>query len=343
MQRKWIFRLIILVVVAGAAYRMYQNRPKVELVHLTGQTMGTIRYSVKYLKDSPENLQKSVDSILVSFNQSLSTYISDSEISILNSTGRLDEPSEMFLDVLTKSQEVYRQTAGAFDPTVGPLVNAWGFGPDKILRAPDSAVVDSLKLLVDFSAITQEGQSVNMETGMYLDFSAIAKGYAVDLVAEFLEAQGISDYMVEIGGEVRVSGVNDEQVPWKIGIEDPIVEQNSQRLLAIIELKDLSMATSGNYRNYYKVGERIIAHTIDPRTGFNTSHTLLSASIFSQDCISADAYATAAMVIGLEESIEMLEANGLEGFLLYMDESGVLRSFVTSGLEAMVSLDKTKN
>ncbi len=329
--------------ICGAGYRIYQNRPQLEMTHLTGQTMGTIQYNVKYLEKQAYNYQKPIDSILAAFNQSLSTYIPDSEISELNWKGVVDNPSWMFLQVLTKSQQVYDNTEGAFDPTVGPLVNAWGFGPEKILRQPDSTTIDSLRLLVDFSSLVFNNNSVTMDTKMSLDFSAIAKGYAVDLVAEYLESRGLENYMVEIGGEVRARGVNDQQVYWKIGIEDPTVAQNDQRLLVIVALQNLSMATSGNYRNYYKVGEKVIAHTIDPRTGYNTTHTLLSASIFTADCMSADAYATAAMVLGLDQSIEMLDANNLEGFLLYSDESGSLRSYVTEGLQPLVSLDKTKD
>jgi len=342
MQRKWFFRGIILIVIAGAAYRLFQDRPVEELVYVSGQTMGTIWYNVKYLDPNLTDHKLPIDSILIDFNQSLSTYISDSEISRLNATGNVERPSQMFLDVMSASNQVYEGSGGAFDATVGPLINAWGFGPDKILQQPDSSAIDSLKTLVDFSSIHFSEDSIAMDVGMSLDFSAIAKGYAVDLIAGFLENQNLKNYMVEIGGEVRVRGLNDSGEKWKIGIEDPTVDRSEQKLLAIVQLENQSMATSGNYRNYYKIGERTIAHTIDPRTGYNTNHNLLSASVFTTDCMSADAYATAAMVLGLDKSIAMLEENGLEGFFVYTNDLGDLATYVSEGLKSQVTLDTTK-
>jgi len=281
--------------------------------------MGTIQYNVKYIGDDLVDYKPQIDSVLIAFNQSLSTYIPSSEISTLNKTGALAPISKMFADVMKSSQQIFDATKGAFDPTVGPLVNAWGFGPDKILRIPDSSAIDSIRLWVGFDKIKITEDSITMNPSMYLDFSAIAKGYAVDLVGDFLESKGYMNYMVEIGGEVIAKGVNQEDEVWKIGIEDPMVRRDEQKLLAIVQLKDLAMATSGNYRNYYEVGDRIIAHTIDPRTGYNTKHNLLSASVFAKDCMTADAYATAFMVVGVEEAKAIAAQNELEVFLIYQE------------------------
>ncbi len=342
MLSKWFFRGVLLVVVLGAAYNLYISRTNRELLHLTGTTMGSIVYNVKYIGESPVKHQEAIDSILVAFNQSLSTYIPDSEISQLNQTGSLKNPSAMFLEVLEKSQMVFDLSKRAFDPTVGPLVNAWGFGPNKILSVPDSAKIDSLLSYTGFSKVVFSNEVIRMDSGMYLDFSAIAKGYAVDLIARFLSSQGYVDYMVEIGGEVRAAGLNQDGDIWKLGIEDPTVEQNQQRLLAIVQLNGLSMATSGNYRNYYKVGERNIAHTIDPRSGHNTRHNLLSASVFAKDCMTADAFATAFMVMGLDASKELLEDSDMEAFLIFSKEDGSIASYVTEGIQPMVTLNKAE-
>lgn len=343
MSRKLVFRIILAIVVLGAIYRYFTSQPEYTMTHITGQTMGTIQYNVKYLGKEVPNYQHEIDSILKAFNQSLSTYIPNSEISKLNTTGVLQKPSSMFMDVIASSQEVFKASEGAFDPTVGPLVNIWGFGPDKSMNIPDSATVDSLKVMVGFEKIRITKDSIMMGREMYLDFSAIAKGYAVDLVARFLQEKGFEDYMVEIGGEVSASGINAENEAWKIGIEDPLVAKDEQRLLAIVRLKDLAMATSGNYRNYYQVGNRTIAHTIDPRTGYNTTHNLLSASVFAPDCMTADAYATAFMVLGMETARRIVEdIPDLHAVLIYQDDRGELRSYVSPGLEPLMELNKTQ-
>lgn len=342
MNRKLAFRLILVIILAFIIYRFYTNQPEYKQTHITGQTMGTIEYNVKYLGDGVENYKSEIDSILVAFNQSLSTYIPDSEISALNNGDTLSNPSKMFIDVLVSSREVFETTDGAFDPTVGPLVNAWGFGPDKKINIPDSNEVSQLLRQTGFNRISFSEDRVVMDPSMYLDFSAIAKGYAVDLVADFLEQKGFKHYLVEIGGEVSARGQNEHNETWTIGIEDPLVTQDERKLLAIVQLKNRSMATSGNYRNYYTIEDRTIAHTIDPRTGYNTTHNLLSASVFTDNCMVADAYATAFMVLGLEASKELLENSDLEGFLIYQGESGELKSYVTGGLAEFVVLNKTK-
>lgn len=339
MSRKLIFRIILVVVIIGAAVRFFLAQPEYTMTHIVGQTMGTIEYNVKYLGDDVPNYKAQIDSVLKAFNQSLSTYIKDSEISHLNQTEELVSPSQMFLEVTQASSDIYTITEGAFDPTVGPLVNAWGFGPDKKINVLDSSVVDSLMQDVGFHRVQFTDEKVEMDSGMYLDYSAVAKGYAVDLVARFLEEKGFENYMVEIGGEVRAKGQNEANDVWKIGIEDPLVRMDERKLLAIVHLKDRSMATSGNYRNYYKVGDRTIAHTIDPRTGFNTNHNLLSASVFAPDCMSADAYATAFMVLGVEGAQAILAKTDLEAFLIYQ-ENGELKSYTSPGLESFMELNK---
>lgn len=340
-KRKLFFRAIVAIVVIGALYRYFTSQPEEGLFHVSGETMGTIVYNVKYLAADKTVEKLAIDSVLIAFNQSLSTYISNSEISTLNSTGRLEKPSQTFRDVIEASFDVYESTDGAFDPTVGPLVNAWGFGPDKEIEIPDDALIESLIRNVGLGNVQLRKGLITMDTAMYLDFSAIAKGYAVDLVARYLDQNLIGNYMVEIGGEVSAKGMNDKGKTWSIGIEDPLVEKGDQKLLAIVRLEGRAMATSGNYRNYYEKDDKIIAHTIDPRTGYNTTHNLLSASVFAKDCMSADAYATAFMVLGLEASKQIVASSDIEAFFVFQEEGGNLSSYVSQGITEFVDLDKT--
>lgn len=318
----------------------YLRKETPKLQHLVGYTMGSIQYNVKYMGVPIEELNGEIDKELIAFNQSLSTYIGDSEISMLNNNGALEFSSNYFLPVLKRSAEIFKKTEGAFDPTVGPLIQAWGFGPDKKIPSLDSSQVDSLKAITGFQNVTFDDQQVALPPNYQLDFSAIAKGYAVDVISQLLEERAIENYMIEIGGEVRCSGVNAEGKSWSLGIEDPTVAQDEQRLLAIVRLKNKALATSGNYRNYYEKEGRIYAHIIDPRTGYTAKHSLLSASVFDEDCMSADAYATAFMVLGLEESKRIIEKEGLDAMLIYQDETGALKSFVSEGIKPFLELNQ---
>ncbi len=310
------------------------------LNHITGQTMGTIIYNVKYVDVKVEGLDKEISEVLVAFNQSLSTYIPTSEISRLNDQGNFLFESDFFYPVLKKSKEIYENTGGTFDPSIGPLVQAWGFGPDQKLPKIDSPTVDSLMAITGFDRVAFNNDSISIPENFQIDFSAIAKGYAVDVVGELLESRGIINYMVEIGGEVRCRGNNYEGKPWSLGIEDPTVSTLEQKLLAIVRLKDLSLATSGNYRNYYEEDGKIYAHIIDPRTGYTSKHNLLSASVFASDCMAADAYATAFMVVGFEYAKELVLAFDLEAILIYRNEEGKIDSFVSEGIRPYVELNR---
>lgn len=317
------------------------KKEELSYVHITGQTMGTITYNVKFAGEEKQ-LDDTIALVLKAFNQSLSTYIPDSEISQLNRAGALTYESDYFYPILAESKKVFEITGGSYDPTVGPLIQAWGFGPNKEIPTLDSADIDSLKALVGFEQVQFDEKEVSQPVNYQLDFSAIAKGYAVDVVADLLEEHNISDYLVEIGGEVRCKGVNKEGETWSVGIEDPLVELNQQDILAVVRLKDRSLATSGNYRNYYERDGQIYAHIVDPRTGYNATHNLLSASVFASDCMSADAYATAFMVLGLENTLSIVEnTTDLDAILIYRDERGELSSHVTNGIQPFVELNRT--
>jgi len=335
-QRKNIIYSLVLITLVIAVY-LYRNSGdgvKKEMT-VSGVTMGVVPYNVKYLDAQERDFQTAIDSLLEGFNESLSTYIKYSEISRFNkdSTG-IALSSGFFHPVLKASEKIYQATNGAFDPTVMPLVNAWGFGPNKEPQA-DSASVDSLMQFVGFDLIQYSADSVKKaRSGVQLDFSAVAKGYAVDLVGELLLENGVEDFMVEIGGEVVCHGRNRQGDAWLIGINNPqYMVKGGDMLTAKIRLDNKALATSGNYRNYYVKDGKKYAHTINPKTGYPVEHNLLSASVFAVSCMDADAYATAFMVVGTQQAITWLEENdGIEGFLIY-DEGGETKTYCTKALE----------
>jgi thiamine biosynthesis lipoprotein len=325
--------LLILIVFIVWKYRE-SKKEEPQMVEISGTTMGTIGYSVKYFSESDKNFGVEIDSLLKVWNLSLSTYIPTSEISRFNvGDSCFHFESAYFLPVLKASQEVFEKSGGAFDPTLGPIVNAWGFGPDKSM-VPDSSRVDSLKALVGFEKISFDNTKVCKSIpDMQLDFSAIAKGYAVDVVADYLLAKGIDDLLVEIGGEIVCRGAKPGDASWITAIEDPTVEVYEREVLAVVALDNKAVATSGNYRNYYVRSGRKYAHTIDPSTGYPVFHELLSASVFAEDCMLADAYATAFMVLGLDKAKEILKQDeALDAYLIYAGDDGEIETFVTGGI-----------
>lgn len=328
--------ILILFFVAVWSFRRYSEPEEVvdvKKVEFIGQTMGT-SYSVKYLDEEGRILQSEIDSVLEVFNLALSTYIPESEISRFNREAQLKYESPYFYPILQRSKEIYEKTEGAFDPTIGPLVNAWGFGPEE-RKTPDQASVDSLRQLVNFDSIYFDTVAVRkMMEGMKLDFSAIAKGYGVDVVAQYLMSKGIENLFVEIGGEIYCHGVNAEGQRWKVGINYPSLDPKKQRTVqAVVALHNRAIATSGNYRNYYEQDGIIYSHTIDPVSGYPVRHKLLSASVFAPDCMTADAYATAFMVLGHEKAILIDEREeDIEVYLIYSGEDGKLETYASPGV-----------
>lgn len=340
-----IYSIILLLLVAIVyLYRQNQQKPAEEIVEkvigkvtLSGNTMGTT-YNITYLDPSERDFKTSIDSLLEVFNQSLSTYIPDSELSRFNQSDTLYFKLPYFLPVLQSSKTVYEITGGAFDPTVGPLVNLWGFGPSGP-QLKDSVNISSMLGLVGFDKIYFDSASVRKsKPGMYLDFSAIAKGYGVDVVAEFLKGKGIENLLVEIGGELVARGVNEKGELWKVGINRPEELGRADDLYSIVALNNRGMATSGNYRNYYEAGGIKISHTINPATGKPVNHGLLSATVLADDCMTADAYATAMMVMGTDKAIELQKNQSLfEIFLIYSDSTGQLKSYASEGIKPFLS------
>ncbi len=302
---------------------------------LQGNAIGTT-FSIRYLDTSNRKFDAKIDSLTLAVNRSVSTYIPTSDISKINKGDTTLLVDHFFEDVFLKSQKIYTETAGDFDPTVGILVNAWGFGPEKAIENLDSVKIHELLNFVGFNKVTLENRKVTkLFPEIYFDFNAIAKGYLVDVVGQLFEQYNIENYMVEIGGEIRARGVNEHGEFWRIAIEDPN-EDGSRSFATTIQLKNESMATSGNYRKYRTTVDGIkYVHTINTKTGYATPSNLMSASVLSKsDCADVDGYATAFMAMGLEKSQDFLNKHTeLKAFLIYADENGKMQTFKSANFE----------
>ncbi len=305
---------------------------------IAGFAQGTT-YHITYQLVDTINLQPKIDSILHAFDRSLSSYDSNSVISKINRNEDVII-DDLFTRVFLKSDEVYEASGGIFDITVMPLVNAWGFGPGT-REDVDSMRIDSLLEFVGMEKVKLEnGRIIKSDPRVQLDVNAIAQGYSVDIVAGFLENLGAVNYMVEIGGEIRAIGFNPSGKLWRIGIDKPEFGNMipGAELEAIVELRNKSLATSGNYRKYYEENGIKYTHSLDPHTGYPAKQSLLSATVIADDCITADAYATVFMVGGLEKSIELLKHHPeLDAYLIYGDDTGVYQLYVTRGMKKMVA------
>lgn len=301
------------------------------MVTATGQTMGTT-YSVKLVSDdkplpSADVLSTWADAEFLAVNQSMSTYMESSELSVLN---RAEEAwqivSAPLLEVLRYSQQISRTTDGAFDMTVMPLVNLWGFGPQQREEAPDADAIARTMEQIGYSKvlIDVERSAVRKPRGVTIDLSAIAKGYAADQLARKLRSEGYAHFMVEVGGELVLAGHNASGKPWRIGIETPSYQllNAPSRPIGVVDISDKAMATSGDYRNYYEVDGVRLSHTIDPSTGRPITHNLASVTVITDTCAEADGWATALNVMGAEKALALAEQEQLAVFLLVREGKG---------------------
>ncbi|HBE42949.1 MAG TPA: thiamine biosynthesis protein ApbE [Bacteroidales bacterium] len=283
------------------------------------------------------DIQNEVEKILQDFNMSLSLYEPSSVLCRIN-RNETDIPDELFAEVFRRSKEINELTDGAFDVTVGPLVKAWGFGPDEQKNFTESAR-DSLMQLIGMDKVEiRNGRLLKRDPRLSLDFNAIAQGFSVDIISRYFDGKGIKSHLVEIGGEVRVRGDKGGAM-WKIGIDRPadnnIIPGNE--LQAIIKLRDRSLATSGNYRKFYVEDGVKYSHTIDPKTGYPARNQLLSATILASDCTTADGIATACMVMGKDKSIEFLQSHPeFDAFLVCSDDSGEFRTWTSENLKKFI-------
>jgi len=302
-----------------------------EPVSFTGEAQGTY-YAITYFDDQSRNFQPQMDSLFKSFDLSASVYSKESVISRFNRNDSTVLSDQVFDAVFNKAMEVSEETGGAFDITVMPLVNVWGFGYTERSKV-DSALVDSLLSLVGYQKIKLVNRRLQKEdSAMMIDFNAIAQGYTCDLIGKFLESKGINNYLVDVGGEVLGKGTKANGVPWRVAIEKPAADASDQREIQVtVSLNNKALATSGNYRSYFMENGKKYSHTIDPATGFPVQHSVLSVSVLADDCMTADAYATAFMVMGLEKTKQFLNTKrGLEAYIIY-DQDGVLTVWSSKG------------
>jgi thiamine biosynthesis lipoprotein len=322
---EWLFCFFIVFFLAGCERELSP-------LQLAGSTMGTT-WQVTLIESPPalteQQLRQGIEVELDQVNNSMSTYLSDSEITRFNALEPQVwfEPSPAFTHVLTTALEIGYQSKGAYDVTVGPLVSLWGFGPEGMIDSPpqESVIAESLGRVGQGGLRLEPGKKrVMKDKVLSVDFSSLAKGYAVDQVAQWLHDQGANRFMVEVGGEMRLSGLSGRGDLWRIAIEQPV---SSERTVAVtINLTDMSIATSGDYRNYFEVGGKRYSHSIDPRTGYPVTHDLVSVTVVHPSAMIADAWATAFTVMGAKQAKAVAKAHGLAVYFIRRTDDGLVHS-----------------
>ncbi|WP_405395679.1 FAD:protein FMN transferase [Maribacter sp. Asnod2-G09] len=331
--------ILILVAVIGLFQSCKKNNDTKFRNENVGGALGT-SYSIISISSEKLDLQKDIDSVFAVINHSLSTYIPESDISRINKGDSTVVVDKMFQEVFELSKSIHEETNGFFDPTVGTLVNAWGFGPERQISM-DSLKIDSLLSFVGLDKITLNDSNhiVKTKANIYLDFNAIAKGYAIDRLAAMLDAKGVENYLIEVGGELVAKGKNTiKDKLWVVGIDDPEMEINRATKI-LIHLNDRALASSGNYRKFRideETGKKFV-HTVNPKTGYTQVSNTLAVTILADNCATADAYATALMAMNIEDAFELVEENKrLEAYIIYLDENGETKEFSTKGFKALV-------
>ncbi len=296
-----------------------------------GLVFGTM-YKITYQSDA--NLKNEIEAALKEVDFSLSPFNKKSVITQINNNVNMAADS-LFIDVFTLAESISKETNGAFDITVAPLVNAWGFGFDSSTKV-DSSTIDSLRQFIGFDKVSlHNGKIIKKDPRVMLDCSSIAKGYGVDQVARLFNKKGIENYMIDIGGELVMKGKNAKMNTWRIGINKPVEDSLSrnQELQTILEISNVGLATSGNYRNFYYKDGKKYAHTIDPRIGYPIQHNILSATVIAKDCATADAYATSFMVLGLDSAKAICNKHPeLDAYFIYTTDKGTTETFFTEGM-----------
>ena len=307
-----------------------------------GFALGTT-YSIKYEVPSDSvDLGNAIEDVFTVVNNSMSTYLPTSQVSRVNRGDSTVVVDSYFQEVYRMSKKVWKETEGAFDPTVGSLVNAWGFGPGEVIENIEQRQVDSILQLVgmDKVKLTDQGTIIKQSPHVFLDFNAIAKGYTIDLLGALLDSKGIENYLIELGGEILTRGKNTRLVKnWVVAIDHPLQKENERNLIARVKLEDKAMATSGNYRKYRvdeKTGE-LYVHTINAKTGYPQKSNVLSVSVVAPTCMEADAYATAFMIMDLDRAKALLKTlTDVEAYIIISDKEGDIQKFVTRGFQELL-------
>ena len=331
--KKWHYPFLAFLII-GTILILSKSRQAANPEYRTAQGMvfGT-RYNITYLHNA--DLKPDIEYTLALVDSALSMFNPESTISAVNNSESIQVTDTMFLKVYRRAMEISDWTDGAFDITVAPAVNAWGFG-FKHAESIKQTTIDSLIEITGYRKIhEQDGLITKDDSRIMLDCSAIAKGFGSDMVAAMLRSKGINDYMVEIGGEIVLSGHNPKGKNWNIGISKPVDDSLSinNELQTVISVTDIAMATSGNYRNFYVKDGRKYAHTINPHTCTPVSHNLLSATVFAADCATADALATSMMVMGLDSAQALCTRHPeIQAYFIYQAADGTLSTTATPGL-----------
>ena len=330
---KRIISLIFLILlVAGTIFILSRSKYQTS----QGEIFGTT-YHVRY--NSTQNLDKEIEQELFRVDTIFSLFKENSLLSRFNRGEDKGKGNTLFAEVIKLSLEISNETEGAFDITVAPLVNAWGFG-FKNKQPLSNKQVDSLQKLVGYQHLSFNGKELTKDIpNLQIDCGAIAKGYAVDRIAKLLSNKGCQNYMVEIGGEVVVKGNNDKGEKWKIGINKPTQHAlpTEEDLQTLLSLTNCGIATSGNYRNFYIKDGKKYAHSIDPKTGYPVQHSLLSATVITQSCAKSDALATAFMVMGLDKAKAFVETHkDIQVYFIYADEKGNYQVWMSDGMKPLI-------
>ena len=330
---KRIISLIFLILlVAGTIFILSRSKYQTS----QGEIFGTT-YHVRY--NSTQNLDKEIEQELFRVDTIFSLFKENSLLSRFNRGEDKGKGNTLFAEVIKLSLEISNETEGAFDITVAPLVNAWGFG-FKNKQPLSNKQVDSLQKFVGYQHLSFNGKELTKDIpNLQIDCGAIAKGYAVDRIAKLLSDKGCQNYMVEIGGEVVVKGNNDKGEKWKIGINKPTQHAlpTEEDLQTLLSLTNCGIATSGNYRNFYIKDGKKYAHSIDPKTGYPVQHSLLSATVITQSCAKSDALATAFMVMGLDKAKAFVETHkDIQVYFIYADEKGNYQVWMSDGMKPLI-------
>ena len=328
--RKGLLLIIGVMVLASCA-----KQPK-KMV-LQGLAQGSY-YAITYFDEQNRNFQREIDSIFHAVDLSVNLWVDSSVISKINRNEDVTL-DKIFIDNFNIAQEAARLSDGYFDPTVSPIVAAWGFS----YKTGDSItpqLVDSLKQLVDYKNIRiEDGKVVKANPNMKLDFNAIAQGYTSDLIASFLDGKGIKNYLVDTGGEIMARGEKPGGSPWIVGIEKPAENWDSEQVVQVrIALRDKGLVTSGSTRKYVERDGKRYSHCIDPKTGYPVEHNVLSATVLAENSVWADALASICMVMGLEKSLAIIERmDGVEAYYIFANDQNELETFATEGFEKLLT------
>lgn len=330
--KKLLYLLILVAVIVNSC-----TQKTLKKLQFTGSAQGTY-YAVTYFDEFNRDFQNELDSILSAFDQSVSVYQSGSIVSKVN-RNEMVELDDWFVGNFELSQRISRETNGSFDMTIGPVANVWGFGTFEKPDSIDEAKIDSAGQFVGYQKIRIEDGIIKKDDDhIQLNFNAIAQGYAVDVLGEFLENEGIENYLIDLGGEILGKGLKPNGEKWKIGIEIPEEGAEERFYNRIVSIQDEAVATSGNYRKFYEVDGVKYAHSLDPKTGYPVRHSLLSTTVIAASSAEADAYATAFMIMGVEKTLKFVEQrNDLKVYLMF-DEGGEIKTAMSKNFEPYISV-----